>query len=138
MNARHSVTIKSHPRHLAEVRQFVRGVAAEAGASEDVTFKCVLAVDEAVANIIRHAYDGDETQDIVIHAEHNRDMIEFRLRDFGHQSDTRTFKSRDLADIRPGGLGCHLIAQGFDLVSYNTDLPSGTELRLVKRLGRCA
>ena len=59
MISNRSLTIKSHPRHQAEVRQFVRSVAAESGAPEETTFKLVLAVDEAITNIIRHAYGGD-------------------------------------------------------------------------------
>ena len=136
MKANRSLTIKSQPRQLAEVRQFIRSVAAEAGVAEEITFKMVLAVDEAVANVIRHAYGGDENQEIILRAESTPDTIEFRLRDFGRQADPETFRSRELADVRPGGLGCHLIEQGFDTVTYDINFPRGTELRLVKRLGQ--
>jgi anti-sigma regulatory factor (Ser/Thr protein kinase) len=136
MKSNRCLTIKSHPRHLAEVRQYVRRMAAEAGVSEETTFKLVLAVDEAVTNIIRHAYGGDEDQEISLRSEHTPDTLEFRLRDFGRQADPDTFKSRELSDVRPGGLGCHFMEQGFDTVAYETNLPRGTELRLVKRLVR--
>jgi anti-sigma regulatory factor (Ser/Thr protein kinase) len=85
----------------------------------------VLAVDEAITNIIRHAYGGDENQEIILRAESTPDTIEFRLRDFGRQADPETFKSRKLADVRPGGLGCHLIEQGFDTVTYDINFPRG-------------
>ena len=134
MKSNRSLTIKSHPCHLAEVRRFVRSAATESGACEETTFKLVLAVDEAIANIIRHAYGGDETQEIILSAEITSDTIEFRVRDFGRQADPDTFRSRELTDVRPGGLGCHLIEHGFDTVAYDTNLPCGTELRLVKRL----
>jgi len=126
-----ALTIKSHPRHLADVRQFVRRVAAEAQFDKDLAFHMVLAVDEACANIIRHAYRGDYEKDIIIQAEVTPDAVEFRLRDFGRQVDPAVMKSRNLDDIRPGGLGCFLIRKTFDLVEY-THLPVGTELRLVK------
>jgi len=125
------LTIKSHPRHLAEVRQFVRRATAEAKFDRDLTFNIVLAVDEACANIIRHAYGGDFGKDIIIQAEITPDAVEFRLRDFGRQVDPDAMRSRNLDDVRPGGLGCFFIRKTFDIVEY-THLPVGTELRLVK------
>ncbi|MCX7825959.1 MAG: ATP-binding protein [Verrucomicrobiae bacterium] len=127
-----TLTVQSHPRHLADVRQFVRGIAAEAQFDKDLTFHIVLAVDEACANIIRHAYGGDYGRDIIIEADVTPDAVEFRLRDFGKQVDPAKMKSRNLDDIRPGGLGCHLIRKTFDTVEY-THLDVGTQLRLVKR-----
>ncbi len=127
------ITIKSDPCHLARVRAFVREVAAEASFDEQVTFNLMLAVNEACANIIRHAYGGDTTQDIILSATVSPDAIEFRLRDYGRQADPACMKSRDLDDVRPGGLGCFLIRQTFDEVDYNTRFSTGTELRLLKR-----
>ncbi|MCX6898757.1 MAG: ATP-binding protein [Verrucomicrobia bacterium] len=129
------LTIKSHPRHLADVRALVRRAAAEAGLDEQATFNLMLAVDEACANIIRHAYGGDASQDIIIHATVSHDAIEFRLRDFGKQVDPSCIKSRNLDEVRPGGLGCFLIRHAFDEVEYNTRFSAGTELRLLKRRG---
>ena len=129
------LTIKSHPRHLAEVRALVRRVAAGASFDEQTTFNLMLAVDEACANIMRHAYGGDAEKDIVIHAALLPDAIEFRLRDYGRQVDPACIKSRDLDEVRPGGLGCFLIRHAFDEVEYNTRFSTGTELRLLKRRG---
>ena len=127
------ITIKSDPRHLAEVRAFVRAVAAEVSYDEETTFHLMLAVNEACTNIMRHAYGGDASQDIIISATVSPDAVEFRLRDYGRQADPACMKSRDLNDVRPGGLGCFLIRQTFDEVDYNTNFPTGTELRLLKR-----
>jgi anti-sigma regulatory factor (Ser/Thr protein kinase) len=127
------ITIKSNPCHLAQVRAFVRSVAAEAGFNEETTFHLMLAVDEACTNIMRHAYGGDATQDIIISARVSPEAVEFRLRDYGRQADPACMKSRDLDDVRPGGLGCFLIRQTFNEVEYNTHFPTGTELRLLKR-----
>jgi len=129
------LAIKSHPRHLAEVRALVRRAAAEANFDEQTTFNLMLAVDEACANIIRHAYGGDASQDIIIHATISHDAIEFRLRDFGKQVNPACIKSRNLDEIRPGGLGCFLIRNAFDEVEYNAHFSAGTELRLLKRRG---
>lgn len=127
------MTIKSNPCHLAQVRAFVREVAAEAAFDEETTYSLMLAVNEACTNIMRHAYGGDACQDILISATVSPQAVEFRLRDFGKQVDPACMKSRDLDDVRPGGLGCFLIRQTFDEVDYNTHFPTGTELRLLKR-----
>ena len=128
------ITVKSHPRHLSEVRQFVRDVLGRTKLDEQTGFNVVLAVDEACANIIRHAYKNDHSQDIIVKAEIHPDALEFRLRDFGDKGDPATFKSRELEKIRPGGLGCFFMTQVFDKVEYNIDFPQGTELRLVKSI----
>ncbi len=129
-----SITIKSHPRELGQMRAFVRDTLARTPLSEETAFNMVLAVDEACANIIRHAYKNDHTQDIIIRTELTPSALEFRLRDFGKQADPASFKSRDLDHVRPGGLGCYFIAKVFDTVEYNTRFDKGTELRLVKQL----
>ncbi len=126
----HALTIKSDPRHLAEAREFVRQAAA--GFDEQTTYDLTLGVDEACSNIIRHAYHGDPSQDIIITATVSPDAIEFRIRDFGCKVEPACIKPRPLDDIRPGGLGCVFIRRAFDEIDRNTDLPSGTELRLLK------
>ena len=126
-----TLTLKSDPRQLAQVRQFVRHATDEAQFDKDLAFHIVLAVDEACANIIRHAYGGDYEKDIIIQAEVTPDAVEFRLRDFGRQVNPDAMRSRSLDDVRPGGLGCFLIRKTFDIVEY-THLPVGTQLRLVK------
>ena len=115
------------------MRTFVRDAVAEAHFEEQETFHLTLAVNEACANIMRHAYSGDTSLDIIISATVSPDAVEFRLRDYGRQVDPACLKSRDLDDVRPGGLGCFLIRQTFYEVEYNTNFPTGTELRLLKR-----
>ena len=131
-----SVTIKSHPRHLPVARALVRQAAAAAALDEQSAYDLTLAVDEACANIIRHAYQNDPSQDITITATVNDDAIEFRIRDFGRQVDPACIKPRDLDDVRPGGLGCVFIRRAFDEIAYDTNFPSGTELRLIRHRRR--
>ena len=38
----------------------------------------------------------------------------------------------DLNDVRPGGLGVHIIKSVFDKVQYDTSPPEGTVLRMRK------
>ena len=56
-----TVTIPSATRYLARVRRFVDKQATAAGLSERAADEVRLAVDEACANAIEHAYGGRET-----------------------------------------------------------------------------
>jgi anti-sigma regulatory factor (Ser/Thr protein kinase) len=125
MKSNRSLTIKSHPRHQAEVRQLSEMCAAESGVPEETTFKLVLAVDEAITNIIRHAYGGDENQEIILRAESTPDTIEFRLRDFGRQADPRPSNLANWPTSAPAGSAAISSSKVFDTVTYDINFPRG-------------
>ncbi len=80
------------------------------------------AVDEALANIIRHAYDGLPGQPIELVCRRicsrvdgkQRTGLEIVLVDRGVCPDRKKLCGRSLDDIRPGGLGLHFIQGGVD------------------------
>jgi len=117
---------------LAGVRQAARKFLTRCGFDECHTELLVLAVDEACTNIIRHAYDH-ECKPVRLEMERLRDRIRLTLRDYGRSCDPRHIRSRALEDIRPGGVGVHIIQQAFDSVKYEP-CPRGTKLILEKRL----
>lgn len=118
--------------HLAEVRKAVREFLAQAGFDECKTELLVLALDEACTNIIRHAYSG-EVKPVRLEMSQLTDKVRFTLRDYGSSCDPKRIKSRALEDIRPGGVGVHIIQQAFDKVSYEPQA-KGTKLVLEKSL----
>ncbi|RMF59082.1 MAG: ATP-binding protein [Calditrichaeota bacterium] len=95
-----------------------------------------IAVDEAVSNIIKHAYQGRTDKLIVVQFRVLEDRLEIVLRDFGKKVDPKHIKSRRLDDIRPGGLGVHLIKSTMDEVSYDNSVGEGNQLTLAKYLPR--
>lgn len=132
--------LRSDPACLADVRNQLRGWAEAAGWSDPQIADIVLAVDEALANVIRHAYDGRRNGRILISGRQieepsGRCCIEVVIRDFGRQVDPATICSRDLDDIRPGGLGVHIIRSVTDVAEYSRAEGGGMQLRLCKR--RC-
>jgi anti-sigma regulatory factor (Ser/Thr protein kinase) len=52
------------------------------------------------------------------------------LEDDGQQVPLHTMCSRDLADVKPGGLGVHLIQQVMDEVVYSHRPTGGTMLSM--------
>lgn len=116
---------------LAEVRAEARAFLAECGFEECAAELLILAIDEACTNIIRYAY-GHECRPVRLQMERLRDRVRFVLRDYGRSCDPGKIRSRALEDIRPGGVGVHIIKQAFDHVEYEPR-PRGTRLVLEKK-----
>ena len=99
------------------------------------------AVDEALANIIRHAYDGRAGQPIEVlcrrlqnrSGNKQRAGLEIVLIDHGAAADRKKLCGRSLDDVRPGGLGVHFIEDAVDVMQY-TSYAQRNQLRLVKYL----
>ncbi|MCP4592534.1 MAG: ATP-binding protein [bacterium] len=128
--------IAANPEELPGVRAALEAFLA------DVTFtlaeraRIVLAVDEAVANVIRHGYGGTCTQPIDITLcrieEGGRSGMRVTIRDFGRQVDPEAICGRDLDDVRPGGLGVHIMRTVMDEVEYDCAEDGGMRVTLTK------
>jgi serine/threonine-protein kinase RsbW len=128
------ITVPSHPKYLGMVRDVTARVCSGCGFGEKDTENIKLAVDEACANVIKHAYRGDESEEIVVKFTADADRVEVVIEDSGITADPRAIKGRSLDDVRPGGLGVHLIKRTFDIVEFDPDKRGGNRLRLVKYL----
>jgi anti-sigma regulatory factor (Ser/Thr protein kinase) len=93
----------------------------------------VLGVDEACTNVIRHAYDLRDDQPMTLSLEVLNTCVRMRLRDYGQQKPASKMRGRNHHEVKPGGLGLHLIRNAFDKVDYILK-PRGTELVLTKNL----
>lgn len=99
---------------LAEVRAAVQRALSAQGVDARATARIVLAIDEACANIIRHAYGGCGDGRIALRIERQRGRLRFRLRDHAPAVDPGCIKPRDLGECRPGGLGINIIDETMD------------------------
>ncbi len=126
-------TVLSKPELIADIRRRVGEAAKECGFSEDEIHDLKLAVNEAVANIIEHAYEWRDDQPIRVNILGKPGEIEIRLRDFGKKVQKDQLRSRDLEDVRDGGIGIFLMRSLTDEVIYDTSHEDGTELILIKR-----
>jgi anti-sigma regulatory factor (Ser/Thr protein kinase) len=136
-----SLAIPSDPEFLTVVRSTVARLAEVLGFMPSDCRSVVVAVDEAMTNIIRHAYGSRKDRPINIicrriHVSSNgkrRAALEIMLVDYGPAVDPTQLSARCLDEIKPGGLGLHFIRECLDVVSY---MRSGGEnrLRLVKVL----
>jgi serine/threonine-protein kinase RsbW len=122
--------IKSDPANLKIVRRNVENFCEEKKINIDV-FNVKLAIDEALQNIIRYAYDFDKTKDIIINFEQTSEKsLKVELRDFGTRVSTSQIKPRELDEVRPGGLGIHFIKSIVKGMSYEHKEDGGTLLTL--------
>ncbi|MBN2012616.1 ATP-binding protein [candidate division KSB1 bacterium] len=126
--------IPAEARFLKIIRIGVGYTCELIGFSSEDQNNITLAVDEACSNIVKYAYDQSPSDIIHMTCRLYNDRIEFTLRDFGKKVNESTIKSRSLDDIRPGGLGVHLIKSVMDEVFYDTNVKIGNKLKLVKYL----
>ncbi|HEX9653583.1 MAG TPA: ATP-binding protein [bacterium] len=126
--------LPSDPKLLKIIRASVSHLCEICGFAEDERNAVTLAVDEAVANIIKHTYNSANNKPIVIFFRVLDDRLQVVLRDFGNKLDLSKIKSRNLDDVRPGGLGVHFIKSAMDEVHYDNTLEVGNQLTLTKYL----
>ncbi len=132
------LVIYSFPAHLPVVRVVIEKVCHTLGFDREATGNIVLSVDEALANVIKHAYQGTEGQPIEIEmvpvGAPSPEALRIQLRDYGQWVDPKEIRSRDLEDVRPGGLGVHIMKKCMDRVEYAPAEGGGTLLTMIKKL----
>jgi len=114
--------ILSQPRYLCVVRAAVEALAEKIGFDNEACGKIILCVDEAVTNVIRHGYKEQPDKPIVVRlnpvCEASRDGIEIVIEDECCSVDLSRIKPRALDDVRPGGLGTHIMSELMDVARF--------------------
>jgi anti-sigma regulatory factor (Ser/Thr protein kinase) len=126
---------------LAEIADFIAGVARDAGFDEDDIFRVQMAVDEACSNVVEHAYGPNRAGDILIscRVDGNGDLrvdIYDRGRPFNPDvvPEPRVGANLlDLEEMKVGGLGLFFMRKLMDEVTFHFDEGVGNHLSMVKR-----
>jgi anti-sigma regulatory factor (Ser/Thr protein kinase) len=121
----------SDPRLLPVVRRTVAELAVVCGFEDAQCRSITLAVDEALSNILRHAYKNRCDQEVELSCESHSDCLEFNFIDHGEAADRSRICAQISDDVAPGGRGTHLIRRIMDEVCYD-QIPEGNRLRLKK------
>lgn len=122
-------------KELRHVRAAVKEKSLSCGADEQTARDIVTAVDEACQNVIRHAYKGEAVGDIKLTLSTEDGALTISLVDWAPPTDPSKVRPRDLDDVRPGGLGTHLIRELMDSVEFLEPPPGcGNLLRMVKQI----
>lgn len=134
------VELMSNPVYLSGARELVSSVARRLGFDDFDCSKIALAVDEALCNVIRHGYGRRTDKPIWIalwpiddDADGTAEGVRIVIEDEAKQVDPDKMKGRELADVRPGGLGVHIIREVMDEARYEKRPEGGMRLTLIKR-----
>lgn len=129
---------QAEDRHLPSIQNLIRETCINAGMTRKDMGAVLLAIEEGVSNIIRHAYlyeKGLMRIRIVIF----KKRIVFSLIDNGRSFEPDATGKLDLQKLvesgRKGGLGFYMIGKIMDSVEYITS-PGFNELRMTKIISR--
>tara|TARA_B100000676_G_C17981403_1_gene789214 strand:- start:655 stop:1065 length:411 start_codon:yes stop_codon:yes gene_type:complete len=106
---------------LKEIRNFAREVLAKEPIFEASMEDIVLALAEAAQNIVKHAYNGQPTNDTMkVDIIFENNQLTINLFDKGSPAIPQNIKPRKIDDIKAGGLGTFFIGQIMDEVIFKT------------------
>ena len=132
--------ISNESKNLSLVRKAVTEVLELTPFDRQLSMKIVLAVDEALANVVEHAYGG-ETGQVRVAFNLDDELLRVSIRDRGVRFEPGTKLTNEIDIHRhiklglKGGLGLFLIRRIMDEVYFNHDGPDFVnELVMVKLL----
>ena len=133
-----SLDFRRAPLHASRaIREHVREAALGLGAQPDALDGVLLAVDEAITNIVLHGYRGRAEGKIEVSVERDGSDLVIGLYDDAPPFDPATVEPPDLTlplEERPiGGMGIHLMRQNLDGITHRAAEGGGNELFLIKR-----
>lgn len=133
------LVIPNKTKYLATVREAVCEVVKESAFPDKDMHRIILAVDEAVANIMEHAYENHEPEsELTINMALDADATKFEviIRDSGKEFDPSDIETPNMeqhvAAGKRNGLGIFLMRQIMDEVKYTFVHGTKNELRMVK------
>ena len=125
--------------NLKQIRDFIEGAAQLAGFTHEGSGELLLAVDEAVTNIIMHGCQEGEGGMIELEVQDAPNACIIRIRDNGLLFDptSRSDPNLNIPPLErdaPGGFGVYLFKHLVDQSSYRVTPDGLNELTLVKHI----
>ncbi len=137
---RFTLHVPSSTANLAMIREFITYVGAQAGLEATRIGKLELAVDEACANVMEHAYGQDISQEVVIRATFDHETLRIDVEDTGQGFDPSTVPQEELDEMvakrRTGGLGMRIMKTLMDKVWYEIEPGRKNELHMEMRINK--
>jgi serine/threonine-protein kinase RsbW len=133
-----NLKVASELSNLSVVADFIVKAARSCGLNERQTEDVHMAVDEAVTNVMEHAYRGRRDGEIFIKCERRGDEFVVEIQDFGKLFDASKVRTPrvhgPLSRRTIGGLGIFFMKQLMDQVEFASDAQNGNRVRMVKRI----
>lgn len=140
MGSTHSLEIKADLDNLGRVRNFIEAILGTSGLSKDRAGELLLAVDEAVSNIVMHGFKSGADGDIELEVLQQPEALLVRIRDNAPLFDpTRGsnphLEISPLEREAPGGFGVYLLNHLVDRIAYRVTEDGRNELTMLKTGG---
>lgn len=117
-----TLNLTNDVQRVPELNDFVKNVASRLNLDSSLTSQLMLAVEEAVVNVMSYAYPLGTTGDIHVQAMATEQSLKFIISDQGKAFDPTLRGTADTtlsAEERPiGGLGILLVQQLMDSINY--------------------
>ncbi len=124
--------------NLRKVSDFVRDIGQRLRLTEEALFDIDLAVEEASANIVRHAYRSGQARDILLRVETTDEVVRIPLTDWGLPFDAESVRPFDVdapVETRAkGGMGLRIIHSLMDdVVREMASAPGGPNVLVLSK-----
>ena len=140
MTSKYELCISSSMENLALISDFVTSLAGRLRLDEDQTFALQMAIDEACANVMEHAYGGQDNGTIRICCHADQDEVVVTIHDYGQPFDPQSVPRPDTAapleKREEGALGLYLMEKLMDSVGFEFDPINGNTLTMRKKIPR--
>ena len=129
---RAELLLDSRLEEITRARQWLTEHASAQGFSDKEVRNLGLAVSEACANVIKHAYGGRAGNPIELRLTIDERSLTLKICDTGVEFDLEGYQPPDLSEPHEGGYGVFIIHSLMDEVEYDSSQERGTTLTLVK------
>ena len=140
MTNKFRVRVTSEVKNLKAISELVTAFAQESALNADDTFAIQMAVDEACANVIEHAYGGRPDGIVSLACWLTNDQVNVTIRDHGRPFDPQAVPRPDmtapLVKRHEGALGLYLMEKLMDVVQFEFDPAKGNKLTMKKKIRR--
>lgn len=140
MSTKFKLRVTSEMENLTAISDLVASFAKESALSADDTFAIQMAVDEACANVIEHAYGGRPDGAVTLMCSLVNNEVRVTIRDHGRPFNPRAVPRPDmtapLEKRHEGALGLYLMEKLMDVVQFEFDPGKGNKLTMKKKVRR--
>ncbi|MFQ5706791.1 MAG: ATP-binding protein [bacterium] len=139
-NKKYLLKLPSQTDNLEIIRDVVSKIAVKVGFEKDDVNKIELAVDEACANVIKHAYANDSNNLIEIAIQIDLKKMMVTVTDHGKGFEPEKVKLPNMEEylkkFSKGGLGLFLIETLMDKVDFKIKPGTKNQVKMVKYLSK--
>ena len=135
---RHHLRVKSIPKNLYSICDFVMDYAEKVGFDKKEVGKIKIAVYEASLNVVEHSYHSNPENWIDVWVEVDSQKITIEIQDYGYSFEGINKKRYDVQSAmnkaQTGGFGLYIIRRSMDEIEYHPDEEQGNRLIMIKYL----